>query len=346
MKEENEMLPDPQSRMHSMFEWLALFFEYLWRRKFLIIIIVLIGGVGGAMYNYYKDAKYTAKLTFALDEEGVNSYANIAEQFGISLESNAGGAFKGENLLELFKSRYIIEKTLLAEGELKSKNDLLINFLLDIEYPKKFSNAGFAVGKPTSLYQDSIINVVHESIVKDMLDVSRIDKRLIYVNVSVSSKNPAFSKLLVEKLLDNVIQYYVETKTKKAKKNVDVMHRELDSVKGLMTGAIYQSARGTDLNVNPLKQIVRAPIQKSTAEAQVYVIAYGEIMKNLELAKLNLLKETPLVQVIDRPVLPLKKEKKGRLSGLITWGFITFLFVLCFFYIRFLFNRRKILKVG
>lgn len=341
MKEDRDLLPDPQVRLHSITEWIALFLAYLWGKKFIIILLVLLGGIGGAMYNYYKDAKYTAKLTFALDEEGGSSYANIAEQFGISLESSAGGAFKGENLLELFKSRYIIEKTLLSEKELNNKKDLLINFLLSIEYPNKFDDAKFVANQATNLYQDSVVNVLHEAILREMLNVSRIDKRLIYVNVSVSSKNAALSKMLVESLLDNVVLYYIDTKTRKAKKNVDVMHKELDSVKNLMTGAIYQSARGSDLNVNPLKQIVRAPIQRSTADAQVYIIAYGEIMKNLELAKLNLLKETPLVQVIDKPVLPLKKEKKGRLSGFITWGFITFIFVLSFFYVMFLFARRK-----
>lgn len=342
MKDEKEILPDPQTQMTGMFEWLIMFFTYLWKRKIAIICLVLAGGIAGALFNYYRDAKYTAKLTFALDEEsGMNGYATIAEQFGLSLGGSAGGAFKGENLLELFKSRYIVEKTLMDQAELNNYKDLYINLLINNEFPKRFKNATFVPGQTRDLYHDSIVNVVYEYITKDMLNISRLDKRLIFVDVSIRSKNAAFSKMFVEKLLDNVILFYTDTKTRKAKKNVDVMVRELDSVKALMTGAIYQSARGNDLNVNPLRQILRAPIQRSTADAQVYVIAYGEIMKNLELAKLNLLKETPLVQVIDRPVLPLKKEKKGRLMGLIVWGFVTFILVLCIYYVKFLFERRK-----
>ena len=342
MKDEKEYLPDPQIQMTGMFDWLVMFFTYLWKRKIAIICLVLAGGIAGALFNYYRDARYTAKLTFALDEEsGMNSYANIAEQFGLSIGGSAGSAFKGENLLELFKSRYIVEKTLMDQAELYNRKDLYINFLINNEFPDRFKNATFVPGQSGDMYHDSIVNVVYEYITKDMLDISRLDKRLIFVDVSIRSKNAAFSKMFVEKLLDNVILFYTDTKTRKAKKNVDVMVHELDSVKALMTGAIYQSARGNDLNVNPLRQILRAPIQRSTADAQVYVIAYGEIMKNLELAKINLLKETPLVQVIDRPVLPLKKEKKGRLMGLIVWGFVTFILVLCFYYVKFLFDRRK-----
>ena len=35
-----------------------------------------------------------------------------------------------------------------------------------------------------------------------------------------------------------------------------------------------------------------------------------------------LLKETPLIQVIDKPILPLKKEKLGKLKSLILGGFL------------------------
>jgi uncharacterized protein involved in exopolysaccharide biosynthesis len=40
------------------------------------------------------------------------------------------------------------------------------------------------------------------------------------------------------------------------------------------------------------------------------------------MAKVSLRKETPLIQVIDRPILPLKKEKVGKLNSLIRGGFL------------------------
>jgi uncharacterized protein involved in exopolysaccharide biosynthesis len=51
----------------------------------------------------------------------------------------------------------------------------------------------------------------------------------------------------------------------------------------------------------------------------------------LELSKVSLRKETPLVQLIDRPILPLQKEKLGRLKSLIIGGvlagFLTVLYL-------------------
>jgi uncharacterized protein involved in exopolysaccharide biosynthesis len=47
------------------------------------------------------------------------------------------------------------------------------------------------------------------------------------------------------------------------------------------------------------------------------------------MAKVTLRKETPLIQVIDRPILPLKKEKFGKAKGILLGGFLAgFLIVL------------------
>jgi uncharacterized protein involved in exopolysaccharide biosynthesis len=46
------------------------------------------------------------------------------------------------------------------------------------------------------------------------------------------------------------------------------------------------------------------------------------LVAQLELSKVSLRKETPLVQIIDRPILPLEKDKVSRLKSLILGGFL------------------------
>jgi hypothetical protein len=46
------------------------------------------------------------------------------------------------------------------------------------------------------------------------------------------------------------------------------------------------------------------------------------LVKNLELSKLSLRKETPLIQVIDKPILPLPMEKFGKSKGVLLGGFL------------------------
>jgi uncharacterized protein involved in exopolysaccharide biosynthesis len=45
-------------------------------------------------------------------------------------------------------------------------------------------------------------------------------------------------------------------------------------------------------------------------------------VKQTELAKVTLRKETPLIQVIDRPILPLTKERFGKAKGILIGGFL------------------------
>ena len=47
-----------------------------------------------------------------------------------------------------------------------------------------------------------------------------------------------------------------------------------------------------------------------------------ELVKQTELAKVTLRKETPLIQVIDRPILPLPKERFGKAKGIVLGGML------------------------
>ena len=63
-----------------------------------------------------------------------------------------------------------------------------------------------------------------------------------------------------------------------------------------------------------------------------------ELVKQSEMAKVTLRKETPLIQVIDQPILPLKKEKFGKAKGIVLGG------VLAGFLIVMVLIVRRVLK--
>ena len=59
-----------------------------------------------------------------------------------------------------------------------------------------------------------------------------------------------------------------------------------------------------------------------------------ELVKQSEMAKVTLRKETPLIQVIDQPILPLKKEKFGKAKGIVMGGFLAGFLIVIFLIIR------------
>jgi uncharacterized protein involved in exopolysaccharide biosynthesis len=75
-------------------------------------------------------------------------------------------------------------------------------------------------------------------------------------------------------------------------------------------------------NLNAAFQSLRVNSQKKQVDVQASGAIYQELVKNLELAKVTLRKESPLIQVIDEPVFPLKVEKPSKLIFLIASAFI------------------------
>ena len=85
--------------------------DYALARKGWIIFWSLLVGVANLGLVYTTPPTYTATLTFALEEGesgGGGSLSGLASQFGYNIGGSGGGAFTGDNLLELMKSRRLI----------------------------------------------------------------------------------------------------------------------------------------------------------------------------------------------------------------------------------------------
>jgi len=91
-------------------------------------------------------------------------------------------------------------------------------------------------------------------------------------------------------------------------------------------------ANDANPNLNPTMQVLRAPSQQRQVDVQANTAILTELVKNLELAKLALRRETPLIQVIDKPIFPLAMDRFGKLKGLvlggILFGFLTSLYLI------------------
>jgi len=125
-------------------------------------------------------------------------------------------------------------------------------------------------------------------------------------------------------LLKETSDFYIETKSKKARLNVDILQRQADSIRSELNSAITGVATTSDnvYNLNPALNVKRTPSIRRQVDVQANTAILTQLVAQLEMAKVGLRKETPLVQLIDRPILPLEKDKVGRLKSLILGGFL------------------------
>ncbi|NDP22409.1 MAG: lipopolysaccharide biosynthesis protein, partial [Paludibacter sp.] len=134
-----------------------------------------------------------------------------------------------------------------------------------------------------------------------------------------------------EALVKKVSDFYIETKSKKSRENMDVLERQTDSIRRELNGAITGVAVANDntFNLNPALNVRRAPSARRQVDVQANTAILTELVKQTELAKVTLRKEMPLIQVIDAPILPLKKEKFGKAKGILMGGILAgFLMIL------------------
>jgi len=312
-----------------------------------IFIFGVIGALIGLTIALFKKPTYKAVLTFAMEEDkgggGLSGALGLASSFGIDLGGGGGGgAFAASNLAELMKSRLLVEKVLLEPIVLNGKTISLAEYYIQINelregWDKKplLKNIQFLpnVDRSTfTLQQDSILQKIHTSLIdKEHLSIMQKDKKVTILSIEVTSENEFFSKIFCENLAKETSNFYIETKSKKSKINVNVLQRQTDSIRNALNGAITGVANETDFvyNLNPAFNIKTAPSKKKQIDVQANTAILTNLAVQLELAKITLRKETPLIQTIDRPILPLQKEKFGKLKSIILGGFLAgFLYIL------------------
>ncbi len=326
-------------------EWIA----YLKTQWKLIIGIAAIGAILGFTIASFIKPKYLATSTFVLEEDkvgggGLGGALGLASSFGLDIGGGGGGLFTSSNIIELMKSRLVVEKTLLNPVQVEGKEISLANFYIQYnelkeDWAKKpaLANINFPINADRtkfSLVQDSILQVISAGLTKNNLVILQKDKKVSIISLTVKTESELFSKLFCEQLLKETSGFYIETKSKKSRLNVDILQHQADSIRAELNSAITGVATASDnvYNLNPALNVKRTPSTRRQVDVQANTAILTQLVAQLELSKVSLRKETPLVQLIDRPILPLEKDKLGRLKSLVLGGllggFLTVLYLM------------------
>jgi len=335
------------------FEQLENYFRFLLSKWIVIVIAGILGGALGLLYAYNKKPVYTAELSFVLSntsssEGGLLGFAN---QFGINLGGSSDNVFSGDNIITLMQSRRMVQQALF-NGIPETNQSLINTYVKDNKLDQAWmKNARLrnAFPFPTladkmSSIQDSLVRAIYSSIAKNMLVVYKPDKNQNFYIVTTTTQNELFSYYLTKYLVNATSAFYINTKTSSAKTNLMMLQREADSLRQVLNGAIVTAGAQTDytFNLNPAYQVKRAGVIENQTTGTALGQAYGQVLQNLELAKITLQKETPLYQIVDEPTLPLNRLKPSKLICLIIGGFFVGALVCGFLIARKLYKDYRI----
>ncbi len=317
-------------------EWFAFFLSQ-WK---VLLLAALIGLGLGALVSVLKKPVFHAETSFVLEEGeggGIGQMSGLASLVGVNLGSLGGtsGLFQGDNIMELYRSDRMLGETLLSpfdEGQL-----LIDRFVAFEELDKKwaskvdFATLDFSKSRMEfTVTQDSVVKEISKLIREKQLNVAKPDRKLSIIQVSISSKDELFAKAFNEQLVDKVNTFYFETKTKKTGENLSILQTQADSVRSILDESVTAYAEASDRvpNVNPLLSSATVESRKRQIDVQATGAVYQEIVKNLEIAKVSHRNNSPLIQIIDSPRLPLKRSEirlvKGMVLGAVIMGLLVF----------------------
>ena len=346
MSEEINQSTNDEFSLKEIFERVSTFANYLKSKWWKILIIGIIGSLIAGFYAYNRPIKYTAEMSFVVEEgkSSAGGLASLAGQFGFDI----GGAtsatlFSGDNILMFLKSSSLTKETLLTPYDSLSDKTLAdkyaeVNGLRDAwkENKKIGKDVYFpSVSKtPFTRLQDSLLITIINKVLKTELLVDRPEKKSTFLVVTTSLGDEKLAKYFCERLVQKATDRYVSSKISRQKSNVDRLAKRADSIERVLNGRTFSTAQAQEkiLDVNPGDRTVTVNAEVSNRDKMMLTQIYGEVIKNLEISKMQLNQETPTIQVVDLPNYPLPKTRVQLiLFGLI--GFIAFSFLSSIYFV-------------
>jgi uncharacterized protein involved in exopolysaccharide biosynthesis len=304
------------------------FIKYIQSKLKLLGLLIILGGVLGLAYYFITSPKYQATATFIVEEKSSGSgLAGMAGQLGFDISSLTGGnagLFDGDNILEIIKSRNIVESVLLSKIDVadSANNKTLADLYYETSGLKnklagksnELTNLNFSnikKGAAHTITQDSVLYIMIEKINKENLNVQRTNKKGSIISINTVSSSPQFSKLFSERLLNETSEMYVKIKVGNLSSNITRLQNKADSLQALLNKTSYQSAALNTFDANEAYKSSAVPEEMSQRDKLVLNTLYAEVVKNVEILRISLINQKPIIQILDLPKFPLVNQQKS-----------------------------------
>ena len=296
MKEQNDNLKDEITLKELILKINEFFQEII--KNWILILLVAIPFVLIFFYQTYKKPiNYTSELTFMIndDEGGLGSLGGLAASFGLG--GGGSGEFNLEKMLSLLKSRNIIQKGLFERTELNEKEDYFANHIIreynfheewqDSKSLKDFFFTNDKIDEFTRV-ENLVLKILHRRIIgsvqtKGFLN-SNINEETGIMSLKIESINEDLSIDLLNTLFEKLSSFYVNKAIEKQRETYQVTKNKTDSLLRVMNYVQSRLLKVKDTHRNTTLNQYRSEELKLERDYQISLVAYGEAMKNKEIA--------------------------------------------------------------
>ncbi len=276
--------------------------------------------------------KYLASLTFMLNEEENSAMGALGGLAASFLGGSSGGEFNLDKMLALAKSRNIIQRALFEKIELNGETDFYGNHLITMygfhekweEHESlkkfKFTHDSLAVFNRT---ENSALKRLHSLVIGSAKNpglLSNVKDDTGIINMNLSSNNEDLSINLVKTIYTKLSNFYIDKAIEQQKQTYLLVKAKTDSLRKELNNTQYQLLKFKDSQRNLSLRQYGAQELRLQRNTQILSLAYGEALKNLEMADFSLKSKTPFIQSIDIPIAPIAPIKESKIKSIILGG--------------------------
>ena len=149
-----------------------------------------------------------------------------------------------------------------------------------------------------------------------------LDDKNGYVTITANMPEALAAAQLAQATVDLLQKYITKFKIAKVQSNLDFIQSRYDEAKKNFEDIQVRRAAFRDANANTLKYTARVEAEKLDAEYTLAMNLYSELATQLEQAKIEVKKDTPILTIVSPVTVPFKKSKPQRVMILFAFTFL------------------------
>lgn len=323
----------------------SAFFRVIWKEKVLILAITLLFALGGVYSALSAREEFisTGKILpeYQSKAGGLSQFAGLASLAGVDLSSAAAAgadAIRPDLYPDVLKSTPFFLDLFKTKVKTKDNKEMTFSqfydtFVLDDKIEEKDTKVKFPKGN-----QYIAVSYQTEKNLKDLREriSAVIDKKSGLITVTVKLPDPVVATIITDYSMNFLTNYITNYRTEKAKRDLDFLAERLDAAKGKYYTNQVKKAQYSDQNQLSMIKLQAADLQRERIESEYKISStfYNSLLQKYEEAKLKLQQETPVLKVLEPPVVPNKRSEPKRVIVVILATFLGGIFGIIFGLIR------------
>lgn len=269
------------------------------RRRRWIITWALTVGALAVLLLVFRKPTYTSSASFILQtaDQGRSTLAGLAGQLGVQLPGAASTAQSPQFYSDLVQTRSIL-------GPIVTDSFSLAQGMRPESFLKLFPVPGTT---PGARYEAGVLllsrSVVHV----------RVSKSTGMLTLEVTTPWPTVSEQIATRVLDRVNEFSLRMRQSQAAADLRFNEEQLAESRDSLLVAEDRLAEFQEANRqfnSPVLAFTRERLQRAiTLDQQVYM----SIVQATEDARLRELRDTPVITIIESPIVPASPDPRGRL---------------------------------